>query len=377
VDLDAVVILVALLVVGSRFFVPLLIPLYPLPTMIVCLVLDAVDQTVFQTIAPTAQLDWYQGYDKALDIYYLTIAYLSTLRNWANLAAFQVSRFLLYYRLVGVVLFEISQVRTLLLIFPNTFEYFFDFYEAVRARWDPRRMSAMLVVGVAAFIWIVIKLPQEWWIHVAQLDTTDMIKEHIFHVSPDTPWSEAIQGNLGIVIAFVIIVVLLIIFAWWLVTRKLPPADRPLTLAADTRQPPLSPRAVERAAADIQRRLLARELLEKVALIGLVTSIFGLVLEARGSGIGLAIGVAVVVVANTAVSQWLARRGYTWESAIRQFLAMLAVNAVIVVVIAILLPGSGTDVDLPRLAFFLLLISVLITLYDRFRPRYIARFRDA
>ena len=70
--------------------------------------------------------------------------------------------------------FELTQIRAFLLIFPNTFEYFFDFYEGVRARWDPRRMSQRLVIGAAAFIWIFIKLPQEWWIHVAQLDTTDI-----------------------------------------------------------------------------------------------------------------------------------------------------------------------------------------------------------
>ena len=56
--------------------VPLLIPLWPLPTMIAALVLDAVDQTVFQALAPDADLSWYQGYDKALDIYHLGIAYL-------------------------------------------------------------------------------------------------------------------------------------------------------------------------------------------------------------------------------------------------------------------------------------------------------------
>jgi hypothetical protein len=38
---------------------------------------------------------------------------------------------------VGVVLFELSQLRVLLLLFANTFEYFFAFYEGVRLRWDP------------------------------------------------------------------------------------------------------------------------------------------------------------------------------------------------------------------------------------------------
>src|SRR5262249_21777946 len=151
-----------------------------------------------------------------------------------------------------------------------------------------------LVVGVAAFIWIFIKLPQEWWIHVAQLDTTDLIKEHIFHVPLDTPWGEIIVNNLGIVIGFVIIVLVLIYLAYWVIARKLPPADRPLTLAADAQQPPLSPTAVEEAAARLSHRVFDRELLEKVVLIGLVCAIFGIVLEVRGSEIALIVSVGFV-----------------------------------------------------------------------------------
>ena len=81
----------------------------------------------------------YQGYDKAMDVFYLAIAYLATLRNWLSLPAFRVGRFLYFYRLVGVVAFELTQVRALLLVFPNTFEYFFIAYEAVRSRWSPLR----------------------------------------------------------------------------------------------------------------------------------------------------------------------------------------------------------------------------------------------
>ena len=79
--------------------------------ILVSLVLDAVDQTIFQQF-PGLDLSSYQGYDKALDIYYLSIAYISTLRNWKNLFAFQVSRFLFYWRLVGVALFELTQRQT-------------------------------------------------------------------------------------------------------------------------------------------------------------------------------------------------------------------------------------------------------------------------
>src|SRR5688572_8080337 len=132
---------VLVLVIAARFFVPLAIPRYPIPAGIAALVIDGVDQTIFQVFT-TLPLAGYQSYDKALDIYYLSIAYLSTMRNWTNLTAFAMSRFLFYYRLVGSLLFELTQVRALLLLFPNTFEYFFLFYEGVRLRWNPRRMSA-------------------------------------------------------------------------------------------------------------------------------------------------------------------------------------------------------------------------------------------
>ncbi len=135
--------------------------------------LDGVDQTIFQAVDATSVLDNYQSYDKALDVYYLTIAYASTLRNWLDPFALGVARFLFYYRLVGTLAFELTGVRTLLLVFPNTFEYFFIFYEAVRLFWNPRRMSRRFVVGAAAAIWIVVKLPQEYWIHIAELDVTD------------------------------------------------------------------------------------------------------------------------------------------------------------------------------------------------------------
>ncbi|MGH2614527.1 MAG: hypothetical protein ACRDJC_04765, partial [Thermomicrobiales bacterium] len=171
--------IVFLAVVAARLFVPLAIPRYPIPAGIAALVIDGVDQTIFQAFT-TLPLAGYQSYDKALDIYYLSVAYLSTLRNWTNLFAFGMSRFLFYYRLVGSLLFELLQIRALLLFFPNTFEYFFLFYEAVRLRWNPRRMSAALVIGAAFAIWVFVKVPQEYWIHIARLDVTDMLKERVF-----------------------------------------------------------------------------------------------------------------------------------------------------------------------------------------------------
>src|SRR6476469_4328900 len=183
--------------------------------MLASLVIDGLDQTIFQTFT-SLDLEGYQAYDKALDVYYLSIAYIATLRNWTNHTAVGVSRFLYYYRMIGVVIFEVTQLRAVLLIFPNTFEYFFDFYEGVRSRWNPRRLSRKFWIYGAAAIWIFIKLPQEWWIHIAQIDTTDLIR--------DKPWVGVLMvvGVLGLLAAF-----------WFYVRPRLDPADHQFRLAAD------------------------------------------------------------------------------------------------------------------------------------------------
>jgi hypothetical protein len=364
-------------VVASRILVPLAIPRFPLPAMLVALVIDGIDQTIFQTFT-TLDLSGYQSYDKALDVYYLSIAYVATLRNWTHADAFVVSRFLYYYRLVGVVAFELTQVRALLLVFPNTFEYFFDFYEAVRIRWDPRRMSKGLVIGAAAFIWIFIKLPQEWWIHVAQLDMTDTIKTMIFGVPTTASWAEAIAANPLVIVITLVAIALLAVAAWWLLTRRLPPADRPPTFDADKGQPRVDPERVDATRSRLASSLVNRYLVEKIVLVSLVSIIFGRMLPGvDASPVGIAIGVGVVIVVNAAISEWLVRRARPLGSstALRQFAWTLAINLGIVVVGQLVLDVLRGQ-TFEHALVFVLLLSLIVTLYDRYLPIHIARFAD-
>jgi hypothetical protein len=363
-------------VVAARILVPLAIPRFPLPAMLLALVIDGIDQTIFQTFT-SLDLSGYQSYDKALDVYYLSIAYVATLRNWTNLDAFGVSRFLYYYRLVGVVAFELSQVRALLLVFPNTFEYFFDFYEAVRVRWDPRKMSRRLVIGSAAFIWIFIKLPQEWWIHVAQLDMTDTLKTKVFGVPTTATWGEAIAASPLVIVVVAVALVLAAVGAWWLLKYRLPPADRPPTFDADAQQPPVDPVAVDATRRRIASRLFDQELLEKIVLVGLVSIIFGRMLPGvEASPLGIALGVAVLIVANGAVSDILVRRTRTlgFHSTPRQFVATLAINIGLVLVGQVVLDILRGP-TLEHALVFVLLLSLIVTLYDRYRPIHVTRFQ--
>ncbi|HEX5013027.1 MAG TPA: hypothetical protein VFV72_02625 [Candidatus Limnocylindrales bacterium] len=362
-------------VVAARILVPLAIPHFPLPAMLAALVIDGVDQTIFSTFT-SLDLSGYQQYDKALDIYYLSIAYVATLRNWTNLAAFSVSRFLYYYRLVGVVIFELTQIRAVLLVFPNTFEYFFDAYEGIRARWDPRRMSPRLVIGIAAFIWIFIKLPQEWWIHVAQLDMTDFLKETIFGVDPSASWGEAIANNPLPVILTVVVLVVAAVAGWWLLQNRLPPADHPLTFSADAHQPKLDLERVAATRKRTARNLFDRELAEKVVLVSLVSIIFGRMLPGvEASPLVIAAGVAIVIVVNAAISDYLVRQATRlgYHTTTRQFIGTLAVNLGIVAMGQVLLEVLRGQ-TLQHALIFALLLSLIVTFYDRYRPMHVTRF---
>ena len=362
------------LVVGARLLLPLTIPYFPLAGVVACLILDAIDQSIFQQF-PKIPLDGYQSYDKALDVYYLSITYLSTLRNWTNQRAFRMSQFLLYYRLVGVVAFELSQLRAILFIFPNTFEYFFIFYEAVRLRWDPRRMGIWTVVVSTALIWVFIKLPQEWWIHIAQLDMTDFIKETLFGVSKDASWAAAIGNRPWVILVAIAVFSAIGLIGYWIVTRKAPPADHGPSLRADPLPPALRGGELYRLArADAP--FFGWPLLEKIALMTLLTIIFVSMLPDLEARIWqIALFVTVFVALNTALTHLMARRGRSWRSVAVEFAAMIVVNFGIMVAIEAverlfdLRESSPLGVTL----FFVFLFTVILVMYDRYRTVYAAR----
>jgi hypothetical protein len=365
--------LILLLVVAARLFVPLAIPRYPIPAGIAALVIDGVDQTIFQAFT-TLPLAGYQSYDKALDIYYLSIEYLSMLRNWTNLSAFAMGRFLFYYRLVGSLLFELSQVRALLLLFPNTFEYFFLFYEGVRLRWNPRRMSAAMVIGAAFAIWVFIKVPQEYWIHIAQFDVTDMLKERVFGVPLDTGWGTIVSENIPFIIGVIVVVLLLIAALRSYITNHLPPADWGFSFDVDAHGRDVTPEEVVAAQRISAQRFFDTEMFEKAALVSLVTVIFWRILPGvQASPISITVGVTVVIVANTVISEALVRYGVRWQSAVLEFVVMAVVNALVVAAFVVILPFVNGVIDVPATLFSVLLLTLLVTLYDRFRPYYQVR----
>ena len=342
--------LMFVVVVGARFLVPLLIPRLPLPAILASLVLDAADQTIFQEFG--FDPPGYQSYDKAMDVYYLAMAYLATLRNWSSVAAYQVSRLLYFYRLVGVVAFELTHTRALLLVFPNTFEYFFIAYEAIRSRWRTTRWGLRWWIGVAAFIWVFIKLPQEWWIHVAQLDFTDALAAH--------PW-------FGPAIVVALLVAGAVVWIWG--RPKLVPADHTWRFAADPMPEEMDSAAEQARWYADKGGVWSAATLEKVVLLGLLSVLFSQTLPGvHASNLQLMVGVAAVVVVNAAITLALARRARTMESIALTVVARLVANVALVVVAERALPGAGGRIDAGATLFFLTMICLLTTLHDRWQP---------
>jgi hypothetical protein len=351
-------IVIFVLVVGARFLVPLLIPRFPLPAILACLVIDAADQTIFAN-RTGIDLANYQSYDKALDIYYLTIAYLSAIRNWQNGFALQVARFLWYYRLVGVVLFELLGNRAILFIFPNTFEYFFIAYEAIRVAWDPRRLSRRTVVLLAAGIWIFVKLPQEWWIHIAQLDFTDFMHETVFGVDPSVSWGDAVANRPGVAVAIVAAIGGLAALAavMW---RRRPPQDWTVRFDVDRPVP-----EVDLPEGDRTVVAMAHPIVEKIALIALVSTIFGQMLQIGASNLQVLGTTALVVVVNAGLSSWLGRHGIEWRSVAVEFATLAVVNTIVLGLVTRLVADGRTN--RAAVVFFGLLLSLIIAMYDRYR----------
>jgi hypothetical protein len=351
------------IVVLVRLLAPLLIFRFPLPAIIVCLVVDAADQTIFQQFTDL-DLTSYQGYDKALDIYYLTIAYISTFRNWSHPAGLAVATFLWYYRLIGVTLFELTDWRTLLLIFPNTFEYFFIFFEVVRTKWNTSRLSSKQVVLAAAAIWIFIKLPQEYWIHIAQLDTTDFLKEDVFGVEVTDSWATALTNRPAVTALLLAVIIGLLVLAVRL-WRRLPPADHRFTVDADKMDAGPAP-----AVSTVDWKA---GLVEKIVLIFLVLVIFSEGIPQLSATIPrILLAVVVIVIANAALGELLRRNqlfARAWGSVGLAFVATTVLNLGIFIVLQWIVPSNDDGASRGAIALYLLLLSLIITLFDRYHPQ--------
>ena len=179
------------------------------------------------------------------------------------------------------------------------------------------------------------------------------------------------RDNIPFFIGLIAVIALLIAGLYWFVTSPAPAGWTGVSRSMSMPTVRMSRR--EGHCPEQGRPALGHRALEKIVLVSLVTVIFSRILpNVQASVTTVANGVAVVIVANTVISELLVRRGVRWGatawSSSSWQRSMPSSSP----------PSSrcchfGGSIDTPATLFAVLLLTLLVTLYDRFRPYYVAR----
>jgi hypothetical protein len=150
-----------LIIVLIRLVVPLSILRWPFFGGVLSFVADALD-IVLASLIDLGGLWNYHALDKYLDTYYLALEFIVAQR-WEALER-GVASVLFVYRLIGVVIFEITGARAVLFFFPSLFENFFLF-NAGRLQFLPQYVLTPPRLAVWLVVLLIPKMVQEYFIH--------------------------------------------------------------------------------------------------------------------------------------------------------------------------------------------------------------------
>lgn len=169
----------AAIVIALRLIVPLLILRKNLTGGIAAMLLDGFDVILIDVLKMGGFGGHYHQLDKVLDTYYLGIeAWVAF--GWRNQYERIPALVLFGFRIAGVVLFELTQQRVVLFIFPNMFENWWLYVVAVRRwrpAWTPRSWRG---VTIPMAVLLVPKMGQEYLLHFAEAQPWNWFKEHVF-----------------------------------------------------------------------------------------------------------------------------------------------------------------------------------------------------
>jgi hypothetical protein len=177
----------AIIVIALRLVVPLSIFRWPLAGGLLSMLVDAIDVILVDAIARALAVPGefgptYAQIDKWLDIYYLSFEAVIIARRWSEALLRRTGLALFGWRLLGVLLFEATAIRPLLVVFPNLFENFYLYILIVRRiapRLVPRTPAQLLVVLVLLYI---PKAVQEWILHFEELHPWQWLRSVLFGV---------------------------------------------------------------------------------------------------------------------------------------------------------------------------------------------------
>jgi hypothetical protein len=165
-------------VVLIRLVIPLLILRWSLFGSVLAIIADNFDVVILDFLG-VKEFAPYNRVDKFLDTYFYLIAGY-TILFWKNTFAKRVGIFLLVYRLIGVVIYELTDFRFLLFVFPNLFIFFYMYYLIFRRVFKKEPFVNWVQALPALTILLILKLIHEYMLHVAQFPIYQWIKDHLF-----------------------------------------------------------------------------------------------------------------------------------------------------------------------------------------------------
>ena len=152
------------LIIFLRILSAPLIFFWPLQSIIVSFLLDAIDADFAHYIVTKKQ---YQLIDKTIDLW---VSFFEMVFAWQVFPAFRYFLlFLFLWRIIGTLIFYLTGKRKFFLIFANYFEnaFFVIFFRNYLSK-----INLYFLIGIS----FIIKLFQEWFIHIADLS----VREDIF-----------------------------------------------------------------------------------------------------------------------------------------------------------------------------------------------------
>lgn len=177
--------MIAIIVIVLRLLIPFTIFRWPLLGGLLAFTADIYDFVILNKFGWPGFLnsDIYQPIDKALDLYYFSFEALVAAR-WKDILARRTAVVLFLWRMVGIVIFELTGFRKALFFAPNIFEYFYLGFLSIKKinpaflmqkKW---LITILVVIAVPKFILEYILHFQGYPLGIA--NSWEFIKQAIF-----------------------------------------------------------------------------------------------------------------------------------------------------------------------------------------------------
>ncbi len=151
-----------------RLLVPLLMFRWPLAGVLLSMLADVSDFAFLNTQTPEAYL-FYQTWDRAMDVWFYIVS-VPMVVKWKDPRSRTIAFVFLGYRMVGQVLFFLTQNRSFLFLFPNFYDNFLVIYLGYVLIFKRTRLidSPLDTLVIAPFL-LIPKVIHEYFLHFLEL----------------------------------------------------------------------------------------------------------------------------------------------------------------------------------------------------------------